>query len=218
MQAFLQRVYDNGYIDKGVYQGLYCVRCEDYYTEEELVDGNCPHHGTPVIFMEEENYFFKLDAFEDRLLEWYDANPEAVRPAAKRNEALGFIKGGLRPDLDHPDLAHVGGPGPLGRRPRLLRLVRRADQLPHRHRVRHRRRAVRVVVAGGAPPDRQGDPPVPLRVVAGHVHGRRHRPAGATVRARVAALRRREAVQDHAPAAGAARPTRSRSPTWPPTC
>jgi len=97
VQAFLQRVYDNGYIDKGLYQGLYCVRCEDYYTEEELVDGNCPHHGTPVIFMEEENYFFKLDAFEDRLLEWYDANPEAVRPASKRNEALGFIKGGLRP-------------------------------------------------------------------------------------------------------------------------
>ena len=97
VRAFLQRVYDNGYIEKGVYQGLYCVRCEDYYTEEELVDGNCPNHGTPVTFMEEENYFFRLDAFEDRLLQWYEDNPDAVRPAAKRNEALGFIKGGLRP-------------------------------------------------------------------------------------------------------------------------
>ncbi len=97
VQVFLQRVYDNGFIDKGLYQGLYCVRCEDYYTEEQLVDRNCPVHGTPVIEMEEENYFFKLDAFEDRLLEWYEANPEAVRPAAKRNEALGFIRGGLRP-------------------------------------------------------------------------------------------------------------------------
>ncbi|MGH9006347.1 MAG: class I tRNA ligase family protein, partial [Acidimicrobiales bacterium] len=97
VQAFLQRVYDNGFIEKGVYSGLYCVRCEDYYTEEELVEGNCPNHGTPVTFMEEENYFFKLDQFEDRLLAWYEAHPEAVRPAAKRNEALGFIKGGLRP-------------------------------------------------------------------------------------------------------------------------
>jgi methionyl-tRNA synthetase len=97
VQAFLQRVYDNGFIEKGVYQGLYCVHCEDYYTEEELVDGNCPNHGTPVTFMEEENYFFKLDAFEERLLEWYESNPEAVRPMAKRNEALGFIRGGLRP-------------------------------------------------------------------------------------------------------------------------
>ncbi len=97
VQTFLQRIYDNGYIEKGLYQGLYCVRCEDYYTEEQLVDGNCPQHGTPVIFMEEENYFFKLDAFGDRLLEWYEANPGAVRPVTKRNEALGFIKGGLHP-------------------------------------------------------------------------------------------------------------------------
>ena len=97
VQTFLQRIYDNGFIEKGLYQGLYCVRCEDYYTEEQLVDRNCPVHGTPVTEMEEENYFFKLDAFEDRLLEWYEANPEAVRPPAKRNEALGFIRGGLRP-------------------------------------------------------------------------------------------------------------------------
>jgi len=97
VQTFLQRVYDNGFIEKGVYEGLYCVRCEDYYTEEQLVDGNCPMHHTPVIHMEEENYFFRLDAFEDRLLAWYESNTEAVRPASKRNEALGIIKGGLRP-------------------------------------------------------------------------------------------------------------------------
>jgi methionyl-tRNA synthetase len=97
VQEFLTRVYDNGYIEKGIYSGLYCVRCEDYYTEEQLVAEMCPIHKTPVTFMEEENYFFKLDAFSGRLLEWYEANPEAVRPPGKRNEALGFIKGGLRP-------------------------------------------------------------------------------------------------------------------------
>jgi methionyl-tRNA synthetase len=96
VQQFLQRIYDNGYITLGSYRGLYCVSCEDYYTEDQLVDGNCPVHGRPVIQMEEDNYFFRLSQFEDRLLEWYDANPTAIRPAGKRNEALSFIKGGLK--------------------------------------------------------------------------------------------------------------------------
>jgi len=96
VQAFLQQIYDNGFIELGTYSGLYCISCEDYYTEEQLVNGNCPVHGRPVVQMEEENYFFKLSAFEGRLLEWYESSPEAVRPTGKRNEALGFIKGGLR--------------------------------------------------------------------------------------------------------------------------
>ena len=96
VRAFLQKIYDNGFIEMGTYTGLYCISCEDYYTEEQLVDGMCPLHGRPVVEMEEENYFFKLSAFEDRLLEWYESRPDAVRPPGKRNEALGFINGGLR--------------------------------------------------------------------------------------------------------------------------
>jgi methionyl-tRNA synthetase len=96
VQRFLQQVYDNGFIELGTYRGLYCVSCEDYYTEEQLIDGMCPVHGRPVIAMEEDNYFFKLSAFEDRLLEWYEKFPAAVEPGVKRNEALSFIKGGLR--------------------------------------------------------------------------------------------------------------------------
>jgi methionyl-tRNA synthetase len=96
VQEFLQRIYDNGFIELGVYVGLYCVSCEDYYTEDQLVDGKCPVHGRPVIEMSEENYFFKLSAFEERLLEYYDTHPDFVRPVSKRNEALGFIRGGLR--------------------------------------------------------------------------------------------------------------------------
>jgi len=95
VQQFLQRIHDNGFTTLGVYRGLYCVACEDYKKESELVDGNCPIHGTPVELLEEENYFFELSAFEDRLLQWYEENPDAVRPASKRNEALGIIKGGL---------------------------------------------------------------------------------------------------------------------------
>ncbi len=96
VQEFLQRIYDNGYIELGLYSGLYCVSCEDYYTEDQLVDGLCPVHGRPVVEMQENNYFFRLSQFEQRLLDYYDAHPDFVRPVAKRNEALGFIRGGLR--------------------------------------------------------------------------------------------------------------------------
>lgn len=96
VQSFLQSVYDNGYIYKDKYTGLYCVSCEAYYQESELIDGNCPIHNRPVIPMEEDNYFFKLSAFEDRLLSWYEKFPNAVRPVTKRNEALGFIRQGLQ--------------------------------------------------------------------------------------------------------------------------
>ncbi len=95
VQQFLQRIYDNGFIELAPYFGLYCISCEDYYTEDQLVDGKCPLHGRPVVEMQEDNYFFKLSAFEQRLLDHYDRHPEFVRPLSKRNEALGFIRGGL---------------------------------------------------------------------------------------------------------------------------
>ena len=93
---FLQRVYDAGDIELGTYEGLYCVSCELYYAEDDLVGGNCPIHGTPVERVTEENYFFKLSRFEDRLLAHYTEHPEAIEPAGKRSEVLGIIKQGLR--------------------------------------------------------------------------------------------------------------------------
>ncbi len=97
VQEFLGKIYQNGWIVKGTYRGLYCVSCEQYYTEDELVNGEfCPVHLTPVELLEEENYFFRLSAFEARLIEWYEKIPDAVIPEAKRNEALSFIRGGLR--------------------------------------------------------------------------------------------------------------------------
>lgn len=96
VQAFLGRIHDNGYIRLDTYRGLYCVSCEDYYTADQLVDGNCPVHDRPVVEMEEENYFFELSKFQDRLIEWYEQHPDAVRPATKRNEALAFVRGGLK--------------------------------------------------------------------------------------------------------------------------
>jgi methionyl-tRNA synthetase len=97
VQDFLQRVYDNGFIESGTYRGWYCFGCEEYKDESELLEGRvCALHLRPVEWLEEENYFFKLSAFQDRLVDWYDTRPDAVRPQIRRNEALGFIKGGLQ--------------------------------------------------------------------------------------------------------------------------
>jgi methionyl-tRNA synthetase len=96
VQKFLQAVYDNGDIEQDTYEGLYCVSCEAYYTEDELVDGNCPIHGRPVQRMQESNWFFRLSRYEQRLLDWYEAHPDAVIPATRRNEVLGFIRSGLQ--------------------------------------------------------------------------------------------------------------------------
>jgi len=96
VQKFLTKVYENGYIYKDVYRGLYCVSCEDYYTEESADGGKCPIHAKPLTEMEEENWFFKLSAFEDKLREYYDTHPDFVTPHTKRNEAYSFIKGGLK--------------------------------------------------------------------------------------------------------------------------
>jgi len=95
VQGFLQTVYDRGDIELDTYEGLYCVACELYYTEADLVDGGCPIHGTVPERVQEENYFFRLSRYEDRLLQHYRDHPEAVEPAGKRSEVLGLIKQGL---------------------------------------------------------------------------------------------------------------------------
>jgi methionyl-tRNA synthetase len=96
VQAFLQKIYDNGDIELDSYEGLYCVPCEEYYTEAQSPDGLCPVHQIPLERVTEQNYFFKLSRYEQRLLDWYEAQPNCVIPPTKRNEALGFIKQGLQ--------------------------------------------------------------------------------------------------------------------------
>jgi methionyl-tRNA synthetase len=96
VQDFIQRIYDNGHIYQDVYAGLYCVGCEAFKTEAELVDGKCPQHDIVPEWIEETNYFFRLSAFQDRLLELYDARPDFVLPRFRYNEARSFIEGGLQ--------------------------------------------------------------------------------------------------------------------------
>ena len=96
VEQFLSRINDNGFIYKDTYRGLYCVPCERYYAADELLPGGlCPDHRIPLEELEEENYFFKLSEFQQPLIDWYAANADVVIPESKRNEALGFIKGGL---------------------------------------------------------------------------------------------------------------------------
>ncbi|MGI9606714.1 MAG: methionine--tRNA ligase [Acidimicrobiales bacterium] len=96
VRALMQRVYDNGWIYSDTYEGLYCVSCEAYYTDDELDDGNCRIHGRPAELMKEDNYFFKLSAFVDQLVEYYENTPDVVRPDGYRNEVLGLLRQDVR--------------------------------------------------------------------------------------------------------------------------
>src|SRR5512133_2577234 len=95
VQEFLQRIYDNGDIYQDVYSGLYCVGCEEFKSEADLVDGLCPEHGIAPERIEETNYFFRLSAYQDRLLALYDERRDFVVPRNRYNEARSFIEGGL---------------------------------------------------------------------------------------------------------------------------
>ncbi|WP_414153578.1 methionine--tRNA ligase [Parvimonas sp.] len=90
------KLYDKGEIYKGSYKGKYCVPCEAFWTDSQLVDGNkCPDCGREVVESEEETYFFKLSKYGDRLLELYEKNPDFIQPESRKNEMISFIKEGL---------------------------------------------------------------------------------------------------------------------------
>src|SRR5689334_5950280 len=96
VQRVLQQVYDNGYVYPGTYEGWYCPRCADFKTDAELVEGNkCPIHLIELEREKEDNYFFKLSAFQEKLEQLYAERPDFVGPQVRYNEALSFIKGGL---------------------------------------------------------------------------------------------------------------------------
>jgi methionyl-tRNA synthetase len=95
VQAFWQELERRGEIYLGRFAGWYSVRDEAFYEEDELVAGKAPT-GAEVEWLEEENYFFRLSAWQDRLLAYYDANPDAVAPRSRRNEVVSFVRSGLK--------------------------------------------------------------------------------------------------------------------------
>jgi methionyl-tRNA synthetase len=92
VQYVLQKVYDAGEIYFSTYKGLYCVGCERFYTERELVDGKCPDHDKAPVEREEANYFFRMSKYKDWLIAHLETNPDCIRPERYRNEVLSFLK------------------------------------------------------------------------------------------------------------------------------
>jgi len=96
VQRFMQTLYDNGQIYPGTYEGWYCPRCADFKSEQEIEDGNrCPIHKIELNWEKEDNYFFRLSAFQKPLEELYAARRDFVMPSSRYNEAVGFIRQGL---------------------------------------------------------------------------------------------------------------------------
>ncbi len=95
-RKFIQKVYDNGYIYKGQYEGWYCEGCEAFKTEKDLDENkNCPIHRAPAVRRVEPCHFFALSKFQDRLREFYEENPDFIQPESRRNEVLNWVAGGL---------------------------------------------------------------------------------------------------------------------------
>ena len=104
VQTFIQGLFDKGEIYAGSYEGPYCVSCEEYKLAGDLVPGVgqyegqrvCAIHATPVEMLSEQNYFFRMSAYQQRLLNFYEDNPTFVQPESARNEVLAFVRGGLQ--------------------------------------------------------------------------------------------------------------------------
>ncbi|NCC71713.1 methionine--tRNA ligase, partial [bacterium] len=97
VQKMLQKAYDNGDIYLGKYEGYYCVGCEKYYPEEDLLEGKiCPDHKIECAWIEDENYFFKLSKYQDKLLELYKKNPNFISPKFREMEIINRVNDGLR--------------------------------------------------------------------------------------------------------------------------
>jgi methionyl-tRNA synthetase len=96
-RQFIQKVYDNGYIYKGTYEGWYCDGCESFKTDKDLDEQKrCPIHLTPAVRREEPCHFFALSRFQDRLLKFYEENPDFIQPESRRNEVLSLVQTELK--------------------------------------------------------------------------------------------------------------------------
>ena len=185
-QEMVRRAYARDDIYVGTYEGWYCPN-EGFRNATDVTETAagtiCPNHpDVPLQWLTEKNWFFRLSAYQERLERWFEENPGFVQPDYRRNEMLGFIRGGLEdfsisragagwgipfPLLPDGSDAHLPDAllGPRGRHD--LRLVRRPHQLHHRRRLPRRPGALRALVAGRPPRHRQGHRPLPHDLLAG---------------------------------------------------
>lgn len=99
VQSLLQRLYEKGEIEKRLYSGWYCIPDERFWTEKDLTDGNCPECKRPVEHIAEENYFFLMSNYQEKLLQYITDNPNYILPETRKNEVLGFLRNHTLGDL-----------------------------------------------------------------------------------------------------------------------
>ena len=196
VQDFVQRIYDNGDIYEDTYAGLYCVGCEAFKSEEELVDGKCPEHDTVPEWIEEKNYFFRLSKYQEPLLKLYDERPDFVQPDFRRNEARSFIAGGLQ-DFS---LSRAGQPWgvPVPWDPEQVVYVWVDALINYLSALTYARPGAgppRALLAARQTFDRQGHPAVPLRLLAGPAPLGRVRGAAPDLRPRLPHARRAQDLE-----------------------
>ena len=184
VQTFFQALYDRGYIYAGEYEALYCVGCEEFKPESEIVDGTgpfeglkvCAIHSKPLELLQEKNYFFKLSEFQDRLLDLYDT--DFIQPESARNEVVSFVKQGLKDLSVSRSTFDWGIKVPWDESHVIYVWIDALLNYVDRRRLRLRPGGVRAALAG-APRRRQGHPALPRRDLAGDAHGRGRRGAQA---------------------------------------
>ena len=160
-QELWRRVKERGFIYKGSYEGWYCTVDEVFVPDTQLLDGKCPTCGSAVERLEEESYFFKLSAFQDRLRDYYTQHPDFVTPPGRRNEIVVVHRRRPLGSERQPDIVHVGHSGAGRSGARHVRLVRRAHELHDGGRLRDVAAAgtFETLLAGRRASDRQGDRP-----------------------------------------------------------
>ena len=193
VQEFLQRIRDNGRDDiyQDVYAGLYCVGCEAFKTEDELVDGKCPEHDIEPEWIEERNWFFRLSAYQEQLLALYDERPDFVLPAFRANEARSFIAGGLQDFSISREGLSWGIPIPWD--PDQVAYVWADALVNYLSALTYARPGEDLdpaVLAGRPASAREGHPALPLRLLARDAARRGLRRAAPALRPRLPAARR----------------------------
>jgi methionyl-tRNA synthetase len=113
VDKFFKLVWENKDIYKGTYEGLYCIGCEDFYSEDDAIDGNCPIHKRKLETLQEENYFFKLASYRKKLIDHIKANPDFIVPVTKRNEVVSYIENFMEDISISRSTMHWGIPVPI---------------------------------------------------------------------------------------------------------
>ena len=198
-QEIWRRMERHGDIYLDRYTGWYSVRQEAYFDEKETTLGDDGVRreplGSPVEWVEEESYFFRLSAYQDRLLALYEEHPGIHRPRERRNEVMSFVKGGLKDLSISRTTFDWGVQVPGDPEARDVCVGRCADQLHHRRRLSRRDDAELALLAGRSAHHRQGHRALPRGLLAGIPDVGGHRRAEARVRPRLSVQPRREDVE-----------------------